>query len=49
MDGHWSRIFGLAFHPYDSRVLVSAGWDDTVQVCTCTYVYDSVYDQYTLS
>lgn len=32
MDGHMSRIFGLAYHPHDPRLLVSAGWDDTVQV-----------------
>ncbi len=32
MDGHMSRVFALAYHPSDSRILVSAGWDDTVQV-----------------
>ena len=32
MDGHMSRIFGLAYHPHDPRLLISAGWDDTVQV-----------------
>ena len=36
MDGHRSRVFGLVFHPHDSHVLISAGWDDTVQVCVCT-------------
>jgi WD40 repeat protein len=24
-------VFGLVFHPYDSNILLSAGWDDTVQ------------------
>ena len=31
MDGHMGRVFSLKYHPSDPRVLVSAGWDDTVQ------------------
>ena len=31
MDGHMGRVFALKYHPSDPRVLVSAGWDDTVQ------------------
>ena len=31
MDGHMSRVFGLQFHPSDHRILLTAGWDDTVQ------------------
>ncbi|XP_053327048.1 uncharacterized WD repeat-containing protein alr3466-like [Spea bombifrons] len=31
MDGHRSRIFGLAFHPSGEEDFVSGGWDDTVQ------------------
>lgn len=31
MDGHMGRVFSLKYHPSDTRMLVSAGWDDTVQ------------------
>ena len=31
MDGHESRVFALKYHPTDPNILVSAGWDDTVQ------------------
>ena len=31
MDGHTSRVYALKYHPTDPNVLVSAGWDDTVQ------------------
>ena len=31
MDGHESRVFALKYHPTDTNILVSAGWDDTVQ------------------
>ena len=31
MDGHMGRVFSLKYHPSDPRVVVSAGWDDTVQ------------------
>ncbi|GAB5368428.1 hypothetical protein AAMO2058_001318600 [Amorphochlora amoebiformis] len=31
-DGHSGRIFGLKFHPRDSNMVLSAGWDDTVHV-----------------
>ncbi|XP_053550862.1 WD repeat-containing protein wdr-5.2 [Bombina bombina] len=31
MDGHYSRIFGLAFHPQSEDDFISGGWDNTVQ------------------
>uniref|UniRef100_A0A803JTC1 Anaphase-promoting complex subunit 4-like WD40 domain-containing protein n=2 Tax=Xenopus tropicalis TaxID=8364 RepID=A0A803JTC1_XENTR len=31
MDGHRSRIFGLAFHPTNEESFISGGWDNTVQ------------------
>ena len=48
MDGHMSRVFALTYHPSDSRILLSAGWDDTVQVrhtcvCVCVYVCVCVF------
>lgn len=33
MDGHASRVFSLKYHPTDPHLLISGGWDDTVQVC----------------
>mmetsp|Transcript_113046 Transcript_113046/g.200401 ORF Transcript_113046/g.200401 Transcript_113046/m.200401 type:complete len:347 (-) Transcript_113046:87-1127(-) len=30
-SGHSSRVFAVRFHPLDSSLLVSAGWDSTVQ------------------
>ena len=33
MDGHASRVFSLKYHPTDPHMLISGGWDDTVQVC----------------
>ncbi|CAM9640429.1 unnamed protein product [Chrysoparadoxa australica] len=38
-DGHSSRVFGLRFHPTDSNLLVSAGWD------SCVYVWDILKEQ----
>ena len=32
MDGHANRVFALVYHPSDPRIILSAGWDDTVQV-----------------
>ena len=32
MDGHMSRVFSLCYLPKDPNIMVSAGWDDTVQV-----------------
>lgn len=29
--GHSNRVFCVAFHPDDSNVLFSGGWDHTVQ------------------
>ena len=31
MDGHMSRVYALKFHPSDTKILLSGGWDDTVQ------------------
>ncbi|XP_065890492.1 WD repeat-containing protein 38-like isoform X2 [Dysidea avara] len=31
MDGHASRVFSLKYHPTDPHLLISGGWDDTVQ------------------
>lgn len=30
--GHSNRIFALRFHPKDHNCLISAGWDDTIQI-----------------
>lgn len=30
--GHSNRIFAVRFHPTEPWCLISAGWDDTVQV-----------------
>ncbi|KAJ3158825.1 hypothetical protein HDU86_002512 [Geranomyces michiganensis] len=30
--GHSNRIFAVKFHPTDSNCLISAGWDNTVQI-----------------
>ena len=30
--GHSNRIFSIKFHPSDENILVSGGWDNTVQV-----------------
>ena len=30
--GHSNRVFSVKFHPTDENVLLSAGWDNTVQV-----------------
>mmetsp|Transcript_1059 Transcript_1059/g.1821 ORF Transcript_1059/g.1821 Transcript_1059/m.1821 type:complete len:454 (-) Transcript_1059:17-1378(-) len=30
--GHSNRIYALKFHPNDKNLLVSAGWDNTVQI-----------------
>jgi WD40 repeat protein len=31
-SGHNNRIFSIAWHPTDENVLVSGGWDNTVQI-----------------
>ena len=31
--GHSNRVFSLKFKPDDPNLLISGGWDDTVQVC----------------
>lgn len=30
--GHSNRVYGLKFHPKEKNMLVSAGWDNTVQI-----------------
>ena len=32
LPGHSSRIFSVKFHPQDQNVLLSGGWDKTIQV-----------------
>ena len=32
MNGHRSRVLATKFHPTDTHLFVSGGWDDTVQV-----------------
>ena len=27
-----SRVFSLCYHPSDPNIMMSAGWDDTIQV-----------------
>ena len=45
MDGHVSRVFALAYHPSDPHTLLSAGWDDTVQVITKVISWEMNYVQ----
>ena len=33
--GHSNRIFALKFHPTDPSVLLSGGWDNTIQIWDC--------------
>lgn len=37
MPGHSNRIFCTKFNPYDPNMLVSGGWDNTVQVYDLRY------------
>lgn len=32
MNGHRMRVHSVKYHPTDSHMLISGGWDDTVQV-----------------
>ena len=32
MDGHRMRVFTVKYHPEMPNLMVSAGWDDTIQV-----------------
>jgi WD40 repeat protein len=32
VPGHTNRIFSLLFHPTDSNLMLSGGWDDSIQV-----------------
>jgi COMPASS component SWD3 len=36
--GHANRIFTTKFHPFDDNILLSGGWDNTVQVRKYTYL-----------
>lgn len=31
MDGHANRVFSSRYHPANPSLLISAGWDDTIQ------------------
>lgn len=31
-DGHSMRVYSVKFHPHNDNVLISGGWDDTLQV-----------------
>ncbi|KAG9392256.1 WD repeat-containing protein [Carpediemonas membranifera] len=31
-SGHFNRVFSLCYHPTDPNLLISGGWDNTVQV-----------------
>ncbi len=31
-SGHFNRVFSLKFHPTDHNLLISGGWDNTIQV-----------------
>jgi WD40 repeat protein len=31
MDGHRARVFAVVYHPTEDHILLSGGWDDTVQ------------------
>lgn len=31
MDGHVSRVFSAAFNPVDTNIIVTSGWDSTIQ------------------
>jgi hypothetical protein len=43
--GHSNRVFSLKFCNEDENMLLSAGWDNTVQVmdCICMYAFLCVY------
>ena len=32
MDGHASRVFAVKYHPDNEHVLLSCGWDNTIQI-----------------
>ena len=43
MDGHMNRVFALRYHPSNPNLLVSAGWDDTVQFWDTRVVHSIRY------
>jgi len=34
MNGHRQRVLAMQYHPTDRHLLITGGWDNTVQVCT---------------
>ena len=36
MNGHGMRVHSVKYHPTDPHLLISGGWDDTVQVSITT-------------
>jgi len=44
-SGHSNKIFSVKFHPKDSNILLSGGWDNTVQIWDCRVKYSvaSIY------
>lgn len=43
--GHSNRIFALKFHPQDPNILISGGWDRTIQIYDLRtgMIVDSIY------
>ncbi|GBG64759.1 hypothetical protein CBR_g46716 [Chara braunii] len=43
--GHSNRIFAVKFHPNDENVLLSSGWDNTIQIwdIRCGFSVRSIY------
>lgn len=37
--GHSNRVYTVKYHPHDSNLLVSGGWDNTIQVWDCRAGY----------
>ncbi|ORX87321.1 WD40 repeat-like protein [Anaeromyces robustus] len=44
-SGHSNKIFSVKFHPKDSNLLLSGGWDNTIQIWDCRVKYSirSIY------
>ncbi|KAG4106911.1 WD40 repeat-like protein [Neocallimastix lanati (nom. inval.)] len=44
-SGHSNKIFSVKFHPKDSNILISGGWDNTIQIWDCRVKYSvrSIY------
>jgi WD40 repeat protein len=43
--GHVSRVFALKFHPMDRNLVISGGWDNTIQVwdLRCDHAIRSIF------